>query len=135
MPPPPPLPGGSIPPPPPPPGGGAPIPPPPQGSGPVPPPPPPGMGGPPVPPAPGMVVMQGNNLHIPTLNFKFINSCCNDYLSIGYCVFVAPVIRKNVISPKSPMKPLFWKRIQIKTPQRLDVPDSRSDLIYRKSMD
>ncbi|ESO96477.1 hypothetical protein LOTGIDRAFT_159891 [Lottia gigantea] len=78
----------SAPPPPPPPaiGGGPPPPPPlPPGMGPPPPPPLPGMGPPPPPPLPGA----------PGSLIK------------------AKGPSKPVISPKSPMKPLFWQRLQV----------------------
>ncbi|CAH1791109.1 unnamed protein product [Owenia fusiformis] len=92
IPPPPPPPGG-IPPPPPPPGGIPPPPPPPGGI--PPPPPPPGGGPPPPPPIPGGIPPPPGGP--------------------GVAMLVAPtaVPRKPVVQPKSPMKALFWRRIQV----------------------
>ncbi|GAB6021090.1 hypothetical protein CHUAL_003723 [Chamberlinius hualienensis] len=104
-PPPPPMPGMGPPPPPPMPGMGPPPPPPMPGMGPPPPPPMPGMGPPPPPPIPGMgppppgTRVNGGPAPFPPPPPG----------GWGY----EPQLRKPPISPKVPMKPLYWTRIQI----------------------
>ncbi|XP_069991455.1 uncharacterized protein [Penaeus vannamei] len=133
-PPPPPMPGmGGPPPPPPPPGMGGPPPPPPFPGmrGPPPPPPPPGMGGPPPPPMPGMgppppPPIPGMGPPPPPVPPGMRGPPPPPFG--GPAPFPAPppggwnaarpaVLRKAPVNPKMAMKPLYWTRIQLKTPK------------------
>ncbi|XP_051871174.1 formin [Pristis pectinata] len=101
-PPPPPLPGSGPPPPPPLPGSGPPPPPPLPGSGPPPPPPLPGSGPPPPPPLPGSGPP-------PPPPLPFGNPNTTNFSSTK-----GRSVRKPIIEPRLPMKPLYWTRIQLK---------------------
>ncbi|KAG8185502.1 hypothetical protein JTE90_019758 [Oedothorax gibbosus] len=100
IPPPPPMPGSNIPPPPPMPGCGPPPPPPMPGCGPPPPPPMPGFGPPPPPPMPGFGPPP------PPGPFPMARQ--------------PYIVRKPAITPKQPMRPLYWTRIQINTPAAIE---------------
>ncbi|XP_059811618.1 formin isoform X1 [Hypanus sabinus] len=106
-PPPPPLPGSGPPPPPPLPGSGPPPPPPLPGSGPPPPPPLPGSGPPPPPPLPG----SGPPPPPPFGNPNAMNSSLK----------ISRHVRKPIIEPRLPMKPLYWTRIQLKDSSDAEV--------------
>ncbi|XP_050687757.1 uncharacterized protein LOC126981101 isoform X3 [Eriocheir sinensis] len=118
-PPPPPLPGMGGPPPPPPlPGMGGPPPPPPlPGMGGPPPPPPPGGGPPPPPMAPGMwpPPPPGGPTPFPAPPPG------------GWNASRPAVLRKKPVNPKMAMKPLYWTRIQLKTPKVEKPPESPSE--------
>ncbi|XP_072896230.1 formin isoform X2 [Hemitrygon akajei] len=106
-PPPPPLPGFGPPPPPPLPGSGPPPPPPLPGSGPPPPPPFPGSGPPPPPPFPG----SGPPPPPPFGNPNAMNSSLKK----------SRHVRKPIIEPRLPMRPLYWTRIQLKDSSDAEV--------------
>ncbi|NXM07854.1 FMN2 protein, partial [Tyrannus savana] len=122
-PPPPPLPGAAVPPPPPLPGVGVPPPPPPlPGLGMPPPPPPPLPGGAPPLPAPVQgstypAVPQGCGFLPPPLPSGLFAMGMNQEKGI----------RKHVIEPSRPMKPLYWTRIQLHSKR-----DSSASLVWEK---
>ncbi|KFM79877.1 Bile salt-activated lipase, partial [Stegodyphus mimosarum] len=117
IPPPPPMPGSGIPPPPPMPGSGIPPPPPMLGSGIPPPPPMPGSGIPPPPPMPG----SGIPPPPPPPGFSATPPPPPPPGFPGSPMYNFPsaqvyIVRKPAIVPKTPMKPLYWTRIQMNTP-------------------
>jgi len=127
-PPPPPMPGmGGPPPPPPMPGMGGPPPPPMPGMGGPPPPPMPGMGGPPPPPMPGMggppppppIPGMGGPPPPPPMG-----ATPQPWAPPPTGGWNKPTCRREVVNPKSTMKPLYWTRIQIPMVQTLAVPET-----------
>nr|XP_042906430.1 formin-2 isoform X2 [Parasteatoda tepidariorum] len=132
-PPPPPLPMGGIPPPPPP-------PPPPMGDIPPPPPPPPMGGIPPPPPLPSMGGIPPPP-PLPTLGMPPPPPPPPGAATSGVPVSPSPLppppvggwygayqqARKPAISPKVPMKPLYWTRIQVQEPVET-IPESKTSL-------
>ncbi|GIY53700.1 formin-1 [Caerostris extrusa] len=120
-PPPPPPCGSGIPPPPPPPpcGSGIPPPPPPPpcGSG-IPPPPPPLGGFPPPPPPPPGFPTSGLSTTTPSGSVPISPSPLPP----------PPPARKPPVSPKVPMKPLYWTRIQVQDPPTVVVPETKNCL-------
>ncbi|KAG8189077.1 hypothetical protein JTE90_028626 [Oedothorax gibbosus] len=134
-PPPPPMPGGSIPPPPPPPPGMGipppPPPPPPPGMGIPPPLPPPGMGIPPPPPPPGMGIPPpplppgGIPPPPPPPGGASTSPSPLPPPPPGGWYGAYQTARKAPVSPKVPMKPLYWTRIQVQEPPQT-VPEAEN---------